>query len=311
MTRIADALRRARTGASVGSDGADSRAEGTIQFFAPGQPAVICPWEIAEESPPTTANDPPVRPFHRGAAMSSVPEADEPFVDRYVGFPAGERADKLVISPSVSLVVRAQYNKLAAALHQAQAERDVKVVLLISAGSGEGKTLTAVNLALTFSEAFQRRVLLLDADLRKPAVHEFLGVSNARGLGDLLDLDTPPPIVGVTSRLSLLPAGNYRDDPTKVVTSDRLWSLVQESRARFDWIVIDTPPLGLVPDARLLAPMTDGALLVAEAGSTTCDEIQGVAETFEPGRLLGVVLNRVPERVAAGAQLSDYAPYER
>jgi capsular exopolysaccharide synthesis family protein len=312
MTRIADALRRARAGSSVGSDGGDSRVEDTFQFFAPGQPAVVSPWDIAEESLATPANGQSPRPRDRVAVMSSAPDADEPIVDEYVGFPLGESADKLVISPAASVLVRAQYNKLAAALHQAQTERGVKVVMLVSAGAAEGKTLTAVNLALTLSEAYQRRVLIVDADLRKPAVHELLGVSNARGLSDLLDRERPLPIVGVSPRLSLLPAGDYQDDPIKVVTSDRLWSLVEESRSRFDWIVIDTPPLGLVPDARLLAPMTDGGLLVTEAGRTTCDEIQAVAETFEPTRLIGVVLNRVPEQIASSTHLSEYyAPPER
>lgn len=313
MTRIADALKRARTGSSTGSDAGDSRVEGAIQFFAPGQPAVVSPWDIAEESPAGTVVAGLRRPLDRVPATSDAADpVRDPVGDECVGFPAGENAEKLVVSPAVSLLIRAQYNKLAAALHQAQTDRGVKVLMLISTGSAEGKTLTAVNLALTFSEAFQRRVLLVDADLRKPAIHELLGVSNTRGLGDLLDRERSVPIVRVSPRLSLLPAGEYKDDATKILTSDRMWSFVEESRARFDWIVLDTPPLGLVPDARLLAPMTDGALLVAMAGKTTCDEIQGVAETFDPSRLLGVVLNRVTERAALGAQSSGYyAPPDR
>ena len=311
MTRIADALRRARTGSSAGSDGGDSRVEGTIQFFAPGQPAVVAPWDISEESPEATANVQSPRPLDRAAGTAAAQDPDAG-VNGYVAFPSGDGAEKLVVSATASLLVRAQYNKLAAALHQLQTERSVKVLMLISAGSAEGKTLTAVNLALTLSEAFQRRVLLVDADLRKPAVHKAFGLSNARGLADLLDRERSLPIVRVGPRLSLLPSGDYHDDATKVITSDSMWSLIEESRKRFDWIVIDTPPLGLVPDARLLAPMTDGALLVAMAGKTTSDALQSVAETFEPSRLLGVVLNRVSERAASGAQSSGYyAPPER
>jgi len=307
MTRIADALRRSRTGSSVGSDGGGTRVEDAIQFFAPGQPAVVSPWEIEEEPPQAMDAGQSLRPFNRAETTSAATEADLPAVDdEYVGVPAGESAEKLVTSPSVSLLVRAQYSKLAAALHHAQTERDVRVVMVVSAGAAEGKTLTAVNLALTLSEAFQRRVLLLDADLRKPAVHEPFGLANSRGLGELLDRERAPSIVGVSPYLSLLPASDYQDDPIKILTSDRLWTLVQEWRTRFDWIVIDTPPLGITPDARLLAPMTDGALLVVEADRTTSDEILGVAETFEPGRLLGVVLNRVTERAASGAQSSGY-----
>ena len=153
MTRITEALRRARNDSSGGSEHDDSRARDTIQFFAPGQPAVDSPWDIPEEP----AGDPP------DASLDLVDErlrSDSRSVrlDAGVGatvpLPARTWSEKLTLSPSLSPVIRAQYSKLAAALHDTHRERDIKVVMVISTGSGEGKTLTAANLALTFSEVF-------------------------------------------------------------------------------------------------------------------------------------------------------------
>jgi protein-tyrosine kinase len=296
MTRISDALRRARSDSSAGS-GDPSHLDDTIQFFAPGQPAVVSPWDIADEPIAEFASDEdygaaPLRPAE-SASYSSRPGART-----YAGFPTGELAEKLVISPSLAPDVAAQYRKLAAALHDAQRERDLKVLMFVSAGCGEGKTLTAANVALTLSESFEKRVLLVDTDLRRPMVHQLLGVSNTRGLGDLLDRERTPAFVQLSSHLSLLPAGEYRDDPAKVFTSDRILTLIEAARGQFDWILLDTPPLDVVPDARLLAPLTDGALLVAMAGKTLWDEVQRAAETFDPKRLLGVVLNGVSEETS-------------
>lgn len=309
MTRIADALRRARTGSSAGADAGDARAEDAIQFFAPGQPAVVSPWDIREEPAGQPAVPDQPRPAQRNDLSSALSSQFDPAIAECVGFPSGERAEKLVISPAASALTRAQYSKLAAALHHAQGERGVKVLMLISAGPAEGKTLTVANLALTLSEAYHRRVLLIDADMRKPMIHEVFGVSTARGLSDLLAVERPLPLVRVSPLLSLLAAGEHQGDSTKTLTSNRMWALVEEARARFDWILLDTPPVGQVPDARLLAPMTDGALLVAMAGKTACDEIQCVAETFDPSLLLGVVLTRVPDK--AWRDKRYYAAYAR
>lgn len=294
MTRIADALKRARNESSGGSGLEDPPVRDTIQFFAPGQPAVDSPWDIMEE-PAGDVSEFPLRPADTGDWSDPGPIRSEPVVRAAVALPPAARSEKLATSPSVSPLIRAQYNKLAAALHDTHRERDIKVLMIISTGSGEGKTLTAANLALTLSEAFEKRVLLVDADLQKPALHELFGVSNADGLAGLIDGDGMPPVTQLSGRLALLSAGEYRDDPTKLFTSERMWTFLEDARASFDWIVIDTAPLDFVAHARLLAPMTDGALLVARAGKTLYDEVQRAADTFDPKLMLGVVLNGVPE----------------
>src|SRR5947207_6330604 len=278
MSRFAEALKRARTGAVPQPD--EDRAGGAIRFFAPGQPAVIAPWDIERDAdppapvprrpsvppPPAPADLPKPLPKHR-QGPARFAERDQ-HLEPALAFPSANSSDKLVAMESVTAVVREQYNKLAAAVHQSQLERTLTVVMVTSAAPNEGKTLTASNLALTLSESYQRRVLLIDADLRHPSVHRVFGCSNTRGLSDSLLGQGAPPLIPVTPRLSLLTAGSRGGDPMKTLTSDRTRMLIDDARAEFDWILVDTPPIGLLPDAALLASIADGTLFVVRAGKT-------------------------------------------
>jgi protein-tyrosine kinase len=310
MSRFADALKRARTGSVSGVVAEEDREGEAIRFFAPGQPAVIAPWEIgrdaAAEPPPEPPRPAPESP--RPAAAPPAPDVPRPtltrsstmFPDRShvsdapVRFPTTGASEKLVTSADIVPVAREQYNKLAAALHQLQLEREVKVVMVTSAVPHEGKTLTTSNLALTLSESYQRRVLLIDADIRHPSIHTVFGASNARGLNDSLG-HGPLPFLRVTPKLTILTAGRASGDPMKTLTSARMRLLIEEARAEFDWVLLDTAPIGLLPDASVLASMTDGTLFVALAGKTAYDIIQRATEVVGADRILGVVLNGLAE----------------
>jgi capsular exopolysaccharide synthesis family protein len=190
-----------------------------------------------------------------------------------------------------------QYRKLAGILHHAQLERSLKVVMVTSAMAGEGKTLTATNLALTFSESYRRSVLLIDADLRRPTLHETFQVPNLSGLGDGLraEAEQKLSVVQVSPRLSLLTAGRPDPDPMSGLTSDRMQRLFDEAASRFDWVIVDTPPVGLLSDARLLAAMAHGTLLVVQAGRTPYAMVRRAVEAIGRDRILGVVLNQAEE----------------
>jgi len=298
-------MKRARTGSVSGSVAEEDHDGEAIRFFAPGQPAVVAPWEIGRDTAGPAAPDVP-----RPIAGPAAPDLPRPtlserrpstrFFDRNhlsdatVRLPLTGTSEKLVTSPEVLPIVREQYNKLAASLHQLQLEREMKVVMITSAVPHEGKTLTTTNLALTLSESYQRRVLLIDADIRHPSIHTLLGASNARGLNDSLG-HGPLPFVHMTSKLSILTAGRASGDPMKTLTSDRMRLLIEEARAHFDWVLIDTAPIGLLPDAKVLASMADGTLFVALAGKTAYDIIQRATEAVGADRVLGVVLNGMAE----------------
>jgi capsular exopolysaccharide synthesis family protein len=212
--------------------------------------------------------------------------------------PTTQLVEKLVLSPDTDRNSIEQYRRLAARLHLAQAEHGIKVVMVASALPGEGKTLTATNLALTLSESYHRQVLLIDGDLRRPSIHEMFRIANVSGLNDGVrsDADRKVPLVRWSDHLTLITAGRPDADPMKVLISDRMRKVISEATARFEWVIIDTPPVGLLTDASLFSAMVDTAVLVVQAERTPHAEIQRAVQAIGKDRILGVVLNRAKAR---------------
>jgi capsular exopolysaccharide synthesis family protein len=215
---------------------------------------------------------------------------------------------KTVVDEHMMPSSREQYRRLAAAFHQAQRSNGYKVAMIASAVAGEGKSLTAANLALTLSESYRRNVLLIDADLRRPSQHSIFQVSGAPGLSDgLISVEEPKlPLHRLSSRLTVLPAGRPTSDPIGAITSERMRRLIEEAREVFDWVIIDTPPVGLLTDAALLASMADGVVLVVKAESTPFDLVNRAVDALGRERMMGVVLNRAREQ----AHKSSYDYYK-
>jgi len=211
-------------------------------------------------------------------------------------------AEKVVIDANMSQLSREQYRRLAAVLHDAQSNSGLRVIMVASAVPGEGKTLTATNVALTLSDSYRRRVLLIDADLRKPALHEIFRLNTTSGLIDGLESPDEVKLVlrQVSSTLSVLPAGRPTTDPMAALTSQRMRQLIDEAKEAFDWVIIDTPPLMLLPDAHLLSTLVDGAVLVVRAASTPHEMVKRSAETIGRSRIVGVVLNQAPGNANLG-----------
>jgi capsular exopolysaccharide synthesis family protein len=218
-------------------------------------------------------------------------------------------AQKIVVDQNIMPVSREQYRRLAATLHHAQEDAGVKVVLVASAVVGEGKTLTASNLALTLSESYQRTVLLIDGDFRRPALHIVFNIDAPSGLSEglMAVVEQKLPLYRVSQRLTILPAGKPSSDPMAGLTSNRMRRVIQEARDAFDWVIIDTPPVGLLPDANLLATMVDGAVLVVRANSTPYHQVMRAIDALDRNRLLGVVLNSVTS--ANGSSHNYYSYY--
>jgi capsular exopolysaccharide synthesis family protein len=206
------------------------------------------------------------------------------------------RSARLVVDDLMPPASREQYRLLAASLHKTQTSNGTKVVMIASAVVGEGKTLTAANLALTLSESYHRRVLLIDADLRRPSLHVLFGLNNASGLSDGLHSHGRTfPVQQLSPRLSILTTGRLSPDPMAELTSDAMKRLVQYARDAYDWVVIDTPPIGLLPDASLVAAMVDGVVMVVRAEVTPYDQIARAADAVGRQKVVGVVLNRATQ----------------
>ncbi len=203
--------------------------------------------------------------------------------------------DKLAVGERAQPVVREQFRKIVATLCRLRETRPVRVVMVVSAVPGEGKTLTSTNLALTLSESYQSRVLLVDADLRRPTIHQLFDIPNKVGLKEALTAASGPHLatVSITGNLEVLTAGNARLDPIAALTSERLREMLAQAAGHFEWVVLDTPPVELLPDARILAALADAAILVVEAGSTKCQPAQKAVEAIGRDRVVGVVLNQM------------------
>ena len=148
-----------------------------------------------------------------------------------------------------------QYRRLAATLHHAQADRGIRVVMVTSALPGEGKTLTATNLALTLSESYRRSVLLIDADLRRPLLHDTFQLPNVSGLSDGLKSGSERPLTrhrDFARAFRCCPEDSPSPIPMAGLTSERCADSSSKRRERYDWVILDTPPVGLLPDANLL-----------------------------------------------------------
>ena len=211
MSRVDEALERAA--ALAGTQPGTSLMPG--RDFEPASSADLWPSEgVVEEAAPPAPSIPVMQHF----TGSDVPtEADEKLVSR------------LLDSRSVE-----QYRQIAARLHLSQAQHGTRVVMISSALPGEGKTLTAANIALTLSHSYKRRVLLIDGDLRRPWMHELFGVPNVTGLNDgfRTQAGQKVPLIRWSECLTLLTAGRPDSDPMGVLASDRMKQIVAEATAQ-------------------------------------------------------------------------------
>jgi|EndMetStandDraft_5_1072996.scaffolds.fasta_scaffold21038_2 capsular exopolysaccharide synthesis family protein len=292
MGRIDEALRR--TGGNQPAE-EQTRAvanpnvfESPWSFDETGTHRAVTPPAAEVGGPPTEI--PPRVPAARPSGDNIL--APEAQMAVFHGF-RKDFLDRLVIGSTISPYMAEQYRRLAATLHHAQLVQGLKTILVTSAHAGDGKSLTATNLALTLSESYRREVLLIDADLRRPSLHEIFDVPNIAGLNEGLKTegDGRLSVLKVSDTLTLLPAGRPEPDPMGGLTSSRMRRIIEEAGSRFDWVIIDTAPVGLLADANILGAMADGALIVIRAAKTPYAEVTKAIDALGRERVLGVVLN--------------------
>jgi capsular exopolysaccharide synthesis family protein len=297
MSRIDEARRRA-----TGGDGTSvvPAAPATANVFdAPWQfPSGTVTLEPPEAAPQPAPAAPQPPALHRSLTTTDPPllsAGHEPG-----GVVSGFNSqwnERLVVSRDADPMLVEQFRRLAATLHQSQTVNNVKTVMITSASPSDGKTLTAINLALILSESYGRQVLLIDADLRRPSIRDTSHMPNVVGLSDGLRAKTEQKLTAlqITKNLTLLPAGRPDPDPMSSLTSERMRRIIDDASSRFEWVVVDAPPVGTVSDASLLAAMIDAVVLVIRAGQTQCGLVKKAIEAVGPERILGVVLNGVEE----------------
>ncbi|SPP66224.1 CpsD/CapB family tyrosine-protein kinase [Nitrospira lenta] len=188
-------------------------------------------------------------------------------------------------------------------------EKGWNVLGITSPGDGEGKTLTAVNLAVSLAMESTQTVLLVDANLRNPSIHDVFGLKDCPGLADYLLDDVPVENLLVhpgIGRFVLLPGGRAIQNSTEILTSPKMLALVEEFKHRYPSriVIFDLPPLLQTADVLAFSPYTDALLLVVEEGKTSAGDVQRAFSLVKDSRpVLGTVLNKAGQLAATPASM--------
>jgi len=215
-----------------------------------------------------------------------------------VAFDPGSEKRPLVMQSAPTSTHAEAFRKLRTNLQFINVDERPRSLVVTSSVSGEGKSVTAANLALTLAESGMR-VLLMDGDLRKPRVANYLGLEGAAGLTTVLSRQAPVDDLiqhWGSRRLAVLPSGSIPPNPAELLGSQQMINLLAGLRESFDMVVIDAPPLLPVTDAAVLATITDGALLVVRHGRTTHEQLHQAVRNLRnvDAKIIGSVLNMAP-----------------
>lgn len=189
------------------------------------------------------------------------------------------------------------YRSLRTNIQFSSIDHDIRCIMVTSASPGEGKSTTTANLAVTYAQS-DKKVLIIDSDLRKPTMHHTFSVSNRMGISNILtgqcsseDVITETDI----PNLFLLPSGPIPPNPSEMLGSKRMKDLITELLHHFDYIIIDTPPALAVTDAQIVSTLCDGVLLVIDSESVKSGPAMKAKANLEhvQARILGVVLNNM------------------
>ena len=198
-----------------------------------------------------------------------------------------------------------EYRKLRARIFQVTEKDFLNTLMVTSSQAGEGKTVTAINLAVAIAHEIDHTVLLIDADLRKPSVHKYLGLNPKYGLSDYLenrrDLSLSDIMIKTgIGKLVVMPAGNPPEKPAELISSDRMRLLIREIKHRYRdrYIIFDSSPLLMTADSLSLCDYMDGILFVVQAATTPKKAVKQALSSIRGYNILGTVFNAVPKYLA-------------
>ncbi|GAA0486613.1 CpsD/CapB family tyrosine-protein kinase [Salinibacillus aidingensis] len=206
-----------------------------------------------------------------------------------------ERIRQIIAHKNPKSPISEQYRSIRTNLQFASVDRDLETLVVTSSGPSEGKSLTTANVAVVFAQQ-GKKVLLVDADLRKPTVHYTFQVDNTTGLSNYLigdaDLESTTSQTEVPN-LDVATCGPIPPNPSEILSSKRMQQYIAEAKEAYDIVIFDTPPVLAVTDPSILAKECDGVLLVVRSKITEHEAAEKSKEQLEQvqARILGVVLN--------------------
>ena len=190
------------------------------------------------------------------------------------------------------------YRGIKTNLEYSSADKKLKTIVVTSSDPAEGKSTVCGNLAYTLSQG-NTKVLIIDADLRKPTLHRRFKVDNEVGLTDLLigKVDYTKAIYKVNDNIHLMTSGQKTPNPAEIVSSEAMENLLQQYKEYYDYIIIDTPPVLSINDGRILAAKCDATILVTKAGKTKKQNILNAYKELERvnANVVGSIINGVKD----------------
>ena len=205
-----------------------------------------------------------------------------------------EEVNDMLLDDNVPFSVVEAYKTIRTNMMFVLSDSENKRVVISSALPNEGKTITVINLAIAFSQTGQK-VLLIDADLRRPTIYQRLKINNSKGLSSILVgfCSLREAVKNVSPNFDVLTSGPIPPNPSELLGGNNMSLLLDGLKDYYDYIIIDTPPINMVSDALVLTPKTDGLVLVARQGKTTHDQFRKAVASIEFAnvKLLGTILN--------------------
>ena len=192
-------------------------------------------------------------------------------------------------------VISEQYRAIRTNIEYSNVDQNTKTILVTSSDKNEGKTTTVSNLAVSFAN-LNKKVLIIDCDLRNPSIHKMFRLNNIYGLTDILAKDRAvDKCIQKTEleNLYVLTAGSTPPNPAEILSSEKMKNLIEDLKNIYDYIFIDTPPIGLVTDAGVLSSFTDGVVLVVKSESVEKKYLEETKKKLDAvdARILGAILN--------------------
>ncbi|MGG3915949.1 CpsD/CapB family tyrosine-protein kinase [Rossellomorea vietnamensis] len=202
---------------------------------------------------------------------------------------------KLITKTDPKSPISEQYKTIRTNINFSSVDQEMRSIMVTSSGPGEGKSTTAANLSVVFAQQ-GKKVLLVDADMRKPTAHYTFNLTNTFGLTTVLTRQKALKEVTNPSgveNLDILPCGPIPPNPAELMSSKAMENFLMEAYQEFDILIFDTPPILAVTDAQVLANQCDGTVLVISSGTTEVESAVKAKELLAStkGKLLGVVLN--------------------